>query len=80
MKFAKDSIEWGIFGAAWKFYQQYYDSDSRDEMEFMEEAMQAMVDLLEPLKGKKQYGLANGLLNACLNDIDKRLIEKRNDK
>lgn len=80
MKFAKESIEWGIFGAVWKYYQEFYDSDGGDDIDFMDKAIQAMVAILEPLEGKEQYGLAKGLLNACLDDIDKRLTERRRNK
>lgn len=73
MKFAKDSVEWGIFGAVWKFYQEFYEPAEGEPIDdFVSRMGQAYTEFLKPLKGKPQYGLAKNLLMATVNDITDR--------
>lgn len=76
MKFAKDSLEWGIFGAVWKFYQEFYEPKSYDDTgvsEWVSESGEAMTRILKPLEGKPQYNLAKNLFMACFADIADRI-------
>lgn len=76
MKFSKDSVEWGIFGAVWKFYQEFYEPVDDDFEKYLNAISAAMTEMLEPLKGQPQYTFADKLFMACAMDMVGRYEEK----
>lgn len=80
MKFSKTSVEWGIFGALWKFYQEFYEPVDDDLERYFYAIADAITEILKPLEGQPQYGFADKLFMACAMDMLDRAEKKHSDE